>query len=103
MKTCDSQLRKSVCGNNHTNLPNPLHAARSPSSQDVAIQFVTKLTTRGISAGITVVRAARAWPLAAVHARRQRTLRKRGNQTKTEFAKLKFLRRELYPLTITGM
>src|SRR5208282_4475784 len=87
MKTCDSKLQKSVCGNNRTNFPNPLHAARSPSSLDVATQYVTNLTIRGISAGITVIPDARAWPPAAVHARRRRTLRKRGKQNKTEFAR----------------
>src|ERR1039457_1320681 len=87
MKNCDSKLQKSVCGNTHTNFRNPLHAARSPSSLDVAIQFVTNLTIRGISAGITVIPDARAWPLAAVHARRRRTLCKRGKQSKTEFAR----------------
>src|ERR1019366_1200951 len=87
MKNCDSKLQKSVCGNNHTNFPNPLHAARSRSTLDVAIQFATNLTIQGISAGITVIPDARAWPLAALHARRRRTLRKRGKQSKTEFAR----------------
>src|SRR5208282_272146 len=87
MKTCDSKLQKSVCGNNRTNFPNPLHAARSRSTPDVATQFATNLTIRGTSAGITVIPDARAWPLAAVHARRRRTLRKRGKKNKTEFAR----------------
>src|SRR5208282_1102012 len=86
MKNCDSKLRKSVYGNNHTNFPSPPHAARSPSFPDVAIQFVTNLTTRGTSAGITVDPAAPVWPLAVAHARRRRTLRKSGNETKTRAA-----------------
>ncbi len=88
MKNCDSKPRKSVCGNKHTNFPNILHAVRSPLTPDVAMQFVTKMAIRGISVGITVIRAARAWPLAVVPAQRLQTLRKRGNQTKTEFAKV---------------
>jgi len=50
---------------------------------DVAIQFVTNLTIRGTSAGITVVPAVPVWPQAAVHARRRRILRKSGSKTKT--------------------
>src|SRR5580658_7688166 len=87
MKNCDSKLQKSACGSNPTDLPNTLHAARSPSTPDAAIRFVTNLAIRRISAGITVVLAAPAWPLAAVRARRRRTLRKRGNQNKTDFVK----------------
>src|SRR5271155_2822221 len=79
MKNCDSKLRRSAYGNNHTNFPNPPHAARSRSFPDVAIQFVTNLTTRGISAGITAVPAVPVWPLAAAHARRLRSLRKSAN------------------------
>src|ERR1035441_9569861 len=40
------------------------------------------MTIRRISAVITVIRAVRASPLAAVHARTQRTLRKRESKTK---------------------
>src|ERR1035441_378934 len=40
------------------------------------------MTIRRISAVITVIRAVRASPLAVVHARTQRTLRKRESKTK---------------------
>ena len=50
------------------------------------MQFVTNMAIRAISAAITVIRAARAWRLVEVPAQRRRAPRKRGNQTKTEFA-----------------
>jgi hypothetical protein len=85
MKNYDSKLRKSLCGNNRINFPNTLHAARSRISRGAGIQSVTNMVIRGISAGITAVRAAPVSPLAAVPAPRRRTPRQRRNRTWPSF------------------